>query len=52
MAPPCYVLLRLCVYGLEQYGHLPLLFPVLFSFVVQNRKYVKLDVAAVFNEYD
>ena len=44
MVPQCYILLCPCIYG-----QLPILIPVLFCFVISNRKKVKIDVTAVFS---
>ena len=34
VVPQCYMLLCLCVYGLQQYGRLPIMLSVLFRFVI------------------
>ena len=51
MLPQCYMLLCPCIYDLQHYGQLPIMLPVLFCFVILNRKYVKINVTvtAVFN---
>ena len=35
MVPQCYMLLCPCVYGLQHYGQLPVVLPVLLYFVIE-----------------